>query len=181
MNCRRVVNLMSAYVDGELTGEEMLAIRRHLSECEECAEELESMRMMKMAVTRLRSVTPREDFAASILKQLSVVEVSPYQKFLNSLISFVHKKLSPVAAAVAASGVALVILSAGGVETPVPVAQMNETEMASAPIAMQATGVRYGSEYSGNFASIPSSEPLRVADDDSFGSTTLKFANLSTR
>ena len=61
MNCRRVVNLLSAYVDAELTGAEMFAIRRHMSDCSECAEEYESVRLVKHAVSRLSAVAPRGD------------------------------------------------------------------------------------------------------------------------
>ena len=114
MNCRRVVSLMSAYVDAELTGTEMLAIRRHISGCAECAEEYESVRFVKHTVSRLSVVAPRKDFAASILKKLDIVEIPPYQRAINSLAGFMHRKLSPVAAAVAAFGVAMVIFGAGG-------------------------------------------------------------------
>lgn len=116
MNCRRVVNLMCAYIDAELTGTEMLAIRRHISECDECAEEYESMRVVKHAVSRLASIAPRKDFASSILKTLDKVEIPPYQRAINSIAGFVHRKLSPVAATVAAFGVAMVILGAGGAD-----------------------------------------------------------------
>lgn len=120
MNCRHVTNLMSAYVDGELTGTEMLTIRRHISDCPDCADEWEATRIIKQAVSGLGAVTPRKDFAVSILRRLDEVEVPTYQRWANTALAFLHRKLSPVAAALAASGVALVILTAGGMDsTPV--------------------------------------------------------------
>ena len=43
MNCNRTKKLMSAYIDNELTGMEMLAIRRHTSVCKECELEFRSI------------------------------------------------------------------------------------------------------------------------------------------
>ena len=111
---------MSAYVDGELTGAEMLEIRRHLSQCRECAEEYEATRFTKMAVASLRTVAPRRDFSEQILSRLDEISVPRYQRMINLMSDFFHKKFSPVAAAVAASGLALVILSASGLENVGP-------------------------------------------------------------
>ena len=108
--------MISAYVDGELTGTEMLEIRRHMSECPQCEHEHESIRAMKHAVSLLRTVPPRQDFAHSIIRRLDEVRIPGYQRFFNSIAVSVHKKLSPVAAALAASGLALVVLSSGGIE-----------------------------------------------------------------
>ena len=36
MNCRCAQNLLSAYVDGELAGVEMLRLREHLGVCPAC-------------------------------------------------------------------------------------------------------------------------------------------------
>jgi anti-sigma factor RsiW len=116
MNCNRVTNLMSAYVDGELTGAEMLAIRRHIHGCEECSDEYESTRVMKQAVAGLRNVAPRKDFAQAILARIEEVQVPPHQRVLNKLARFLHGRLSPVAAALVASGFAIVMLTAGGID-----------------------------------------------------------------
>lgn len=47
MNCRRVESQLSAFLDGELPGSEMLEIRRHLGRCSACAAEAESLRALK--------------------------------------------------------------------------------------------------------------------------------------
>ena len=36
MNCGRVSNQLSAYIDRELTGAEMLSVRGHLGDCDSC-------------------------------------------------------------------------------------------------------------------------------------------------
>jgi anti-sigma factor RsiW len=126
---------MSAYVDGELTGADMLGIRRHLSECDDCAQEHESTRSVKQAMSRLRTVAPRKDFAESILAKLEVAEMSPYQRFANVAARFVHGKLSPAAAAIAASGVALMLLTAGGIDRITPQAGLSLASTSSQDVS----------------------------------------------
>lgn len=173
MNCHRVTNLISAYVDGELTGVEMLEIRRHLSDCADCAQEYEEIRAMKFAVARLGSVEPREDFAASIMLKLDDVYVSPYHKIFNSVVKALQDKLSPVTAALAASGLALVLLSAGGVENMSPV---ENSAVASLPYDVQVQSI----SVPGSPVEIPSSAPLKVSSTtSSMGSTTIELASLS--
>ncbi len=159
MNCRKVTNLMSAYVDGELTGFEMLEIRRHLSECPDCSLEHDSMRAMKQAVARLRTVAPREDFATAILSRLDEVEIPSYQRLINSVASFAHRKLSPVAAALAASGIALVVLSAGGVDNVTP----QSSVASNSPFGGRIEQVANIPEVPGGWMAV-SSGPLEVAD-----------------
>ena len=176
MNCRRVVNLSSAYVDGELTGAEMLAIRRHLSDCAECAEEYASVRLTKQAVARLATAVPRKDFAASILKKLDEVEISPYERFAASALRFMHHKLSPVAAALAASGVALVMLTAGGIDRGLPEAGQ---QMAAASYESRLQDVAFLRELHGRPAVPGSEKPLVVASETPEVGPELHFASFT--
>lgn len=167
---------MSAYVDGELTGVEMLEIRRHLSQCPECAEEHAEVLFTKQTVARLGTVAPRKDFAAAIIAKLDEADVPRYERLLNSLRHFAHERLSPVAAAVVASGVALVIMSAVGIDSP-PV-RVTDTAM-TAPYAAKTLGV---GGYTGP-VHIPSEEPLVVAASDvsGFGGDRIELAGFSHR
>ncbi|MDH7601990.1 MAG: zf-HC2 domain-containing protein [Armatimonadota bacterium] len=113
MNCRKVTNLVSAYIDGELTGAEMLAIRRHLSECAECAKEYESLRSLKQAMARLRTAVPRKDLAAVVIAKIEEQHSARSRKFGIWMSKLAGVKLSPVTAALAVFGAALVLLTAG--------------------------------------------------------------------
>lgn len=62
MNCRRVSNRLSAYLDAEMTGEEMLAIRRHLDECPSCRAEHQSLRDTKHLLSSLALRAPASGF-----------------------------------------------------------------------------------------------------------------------
>lgn len=50
MTCRNVETKLSAFVDSELTGREMFAVRSHLAECESCRVELEALRTVRSLV-----------------------------------------------------------------------------------------------------------------------------------
>ena len=53
MNCKMASQKLGAYLDGELSGAEMLALRGHLRDCGACAEEAESLRSLKSALFSL--------------------------------------------------------------------------------------------------------------------------------
>ncbi len=177
MNCRRVINLLSAYIDGELAGMEMLEIRRHLSECEECREEYDSILATKHALSQLSNVAPREDFLATVLARLDEVEITPLQRFKNAIVRHFAGRLSPVAAALAVSALALVILSSGRMEYPVPEGNNNNIVVASVPFVQQATNIQIpempGSQFTSN-------KPLIVVTNDIPGyANTLSLASFN--
>lgn len=70
MNCRKVNSLLSAYIDGELTGVEQMQVRQHLRLCACCHEEHESLLMTKRLLAGLRTKAPRCDLEQIILRRL---------------------------------------------------------------------------------------------------------------
>lgn len=58
MNCGKVQNLLSCYIDRELPGIEMLAIQRHLDECTECRREYQTLLQVKRLVSAMPVVPP---------------------------------------------------------------------------------------------------------------------------
>lgn len=67
MNCRRVSNLLSAYMDAELAGAEMLEIRAHLDRCPTCQREYESLLQTKRLLGSLALRMPRVEFEAALV------------------------------------------------------------------------------------------------------------------
>ncbi len=161
MNCRRVVNLISAYVDGELTGAEMLDIRSHLRECPDCAEEYESIRATKLMVARLNTMVPRDDLAVSIMHRLNQISAPPHQRALSRMSGYFARKLSPVVAALAVSGVAFAFLAVGGQNR---LASNNEV-VASAPISLHAQEVSLVPEMPESAVLYSNARPLVVANE----------------
>lgn len=104
MNCRRVSSLMSAYIDGELTGDEMLEIRRHMHDCGSCMLQYESLRQMKQMLFRLPYAVPRAGFLDEMVARLDTIETPYYQRLYHRIWSYGRAHVTPVAAGCAALG-----------------------------------------------------------------------------
>lgn len=63
MNCKSVQNRLSAYIDRELTGTEMLSVRAHLSVCEMCRIEEDGLRRLKQVLLASPAPEPPADLA----------------------------------------------------------------------------------------------------------------------
>jgi hypothetical protein len=108
MNCRKVQNLMSAYVDSELSGMEMLALRQHLSGCSDCSLEYEGIRGTKRALGGMRPVQPSDALAQRICMRLDLVAPPPREKPLAALRK--HFTIFPVRFRFAAVGMGVFAL-----------------------------------------------------------------------
>jgi len=68
MNCRYVESRLSSYVDEELTGFEMMLVRRHLARCESCERERQNILSTKRLLSSLQCVATCEDFESRLMK-----------------------------------------------------------------------------------------------------------------
>lgn len=64
MNCRRVCGLLSAYLDSELTREEMAGVREHLGECPACRLEYQALADTKQLLSSLAHRASRAEIEA---------------------------------------------------------------------------------------------------------------------
>lgn len=71
MGCIFSKSTISAYVDGELTGVEMLRVRAHLRECAQCAQAAEEMKSVKQALISLRTVPPPAGLADRLCEAIA--------------------------------------------------------------------------------------------------------------
>ncbi|MBL8086562.1 MAG: zf-HC2 domain-containing protein [Chthonomonas sp.] len=79
MNCAKFQALMSAYVDGELGGKEMLAVRAHIERCPACAAELSATREVKQALSSMGSVEVPEGFEDRLVNVVMSKQRGPLQ------------------------------------------------------------------------------------------------------
>ena len=84
MNCRRVNSLLSAYLDAELTGEEMLAVRSHLGYCPDCQMEHEALLQTKRLLTSLAMRTPRAELESLLVMEIERESRRPFRRWLPS-------------------------------------------------------------------------------------------------
>lgn len=70
MVCGRVRNLLSAYLDLELTGAEMLAVREHLGKCSPCRTERDDLAQIRQLLGGLSAAEPRTGSCERALRAL---------------------------------------------------------------------------------------------------------------
>lgn len=70
MNCDGVSNLLSAYLDGELTPGELLRVEEHLRRCHACADEVDSLRQTVALVASLEEVEVPASFHMQLHQRL---------------------------------------------------------------------------------------------------------------
>ncbi|HHW13959.1 MAG TPA: hypothetical protein GXX28_03375 [Firmicutes bacterium] len=112
MNCERVRNLISAYLDQELRPEEARLIRAHLVTCDACNRELEAETALKEALGGLASCEAPEDFLPTLLARLDC-ERRPSQSWFPACI-FRYAAMGAAAAVLALAVVPLVRQRWGG-------------------------------------------------------------------
>jgi anti-sigma factor RsiW len=74
VNCRNVLHLLSAYMDGELRGVEHRLVHQHLSNCMECEAEYQDLLRTKRLLGRMALQQPRLELPDLILNQVEEEE-----------------------------------------------------------------------------------------------------------
>ena len=80
----RVRTLLSSYIDGEVSASEARRVAAHLSGCDECVAELESLRATTMLLGRLPSLDAPRSYA---LTAADVQDLSRQRGFMPSIAS----------------------------------------------------------------------------------------------
>ncbi|HEY0868666.1 MAG TPA: zf-HC2 domain-containing protein, partial [Fimbriimonas sp.] len=123
MTCRNIQPLLSAYLDRELGGDEMLDIRSHLRDCEECRFELENLVNLKRLLTGLEAPETPAGFEERLLA--TVIQDRPVACFLPR---------RRVGAALAFAGVAACSMAA----TLIVMASLDRAPVAAPPVGNSA-------------------------------------------
>ena len=77
MNCNKVINLLSAFMDGELLGYEHRLIHQHLQRCGDCRTEYDELLHMKRLLAAMRLRDPGQRLAASIVQRVAMGSTDP--------------------------------------------------------------------------------------------------------
>jgi len=101
VSCKAIRNKLSAYLDGELAGFEMLDIRSHLHRCGDCEKEYEELRRLKRLISSMPEGDPGEDFAQKLKDRVfrpSHLKPGPVPVAMISGLAFVAALLVSLAA-----------------------------------------------------------------------------------
>lgn len=78
MNCLRALNLLSAYIDRELSPDDQRQMSRHLAVCPSCRAEWQSLMEVKEALSAMPSLDLPVGFWAELDSKLAAAEREPF-------------------------------------------------------------------------------------------------------
>jgi len=131
MDCAAILDLLSEYIDGTLDVQTRTAVEKHIAVCENCKQELASLRAIVDELRALEPVKPPADFLEKIHKRLETR--SGFNKILRKLFVPFHIKI-PLELAAAATVTILVVL----------VLNIQQTEIQMMKIPAASTSQRMG-------------------------------------
>lgn len=71
VSCQQVKSVLSAYMDHELGHNEILAVSRHLSECNGCNAEFEKMKSLSALIKSKCNIPSEENIYANVMSRLA--------------------------------------------------------------------------------------------------------------
>ncbi|HJT69571.1 MAG TPA: zf-HC2 domain-containing protein [Terriglobales bacterium] len=86
MTCTQSKSMLSAYLDGALTGKEMYSLDRHLRECAACHREYESLRRTQSLVAGMRPVRVPSDLSLKLRLAISHEVARSRSSYLRTLL-----------------------------------------------------------------------------------------------
>ena len=87
MNCKDLKELLSAYVDGELSRTQREFIEEHLAVCADCKATLEGYRVVNQKLTSLREVPAMPDRKGAIMSRIKDMSNRPGRRWLRPALA----------------------------------------------------------------------------------------------
>src|SRR5579862_8446561 len=87
MNCKNVQSMLSAYIDDELGGQEMLVVREHVVMCHACADELQAVEGVKRLLSNSPIPEPSAGFENRLVKSVLAATKTPAEQRRLSLLA----------------------------------------------------------------------------------------------
>jgi len=84
MNCKAAQELLSAYIDDELSNTDMTRVRRHLSDCECCQREETELRLLKDLLVGQPMIEPPQGFEDRLCEAIFSPKPSPTAQWIGS-------------------------------------------------------------------------------------------------
>ncbi|MDW8291006.1 MAG: zf-HC2 domain-containing protein [Armatimonadota bacterium] len=104
MNCGKVQNMLSCYIDRELPGVDMLHIQRHLDACPECRREYQTLLVVKRLLSEMPVVSPPDSLEERLVEKVLRTPV-PARSWMFPVLP--RSLLRPLAVAAALGAIVL--------------------------------------------------------------------------
>jgi len=101
LQCLRAKRMFSPYLDGALTGTQMLALQDHLSNCEACNQEYQALRRTQQLLANLKRPKAPEDLGLRLRVAISREAArarSPYEGLLVRMENAIRAHMVPATA-----------------------------------------------------------------------------------
>ena len=86
MTCVQVQSMLSAYLDGAVTGKQMLSLGRHMEDCGSCEHEYHSLRRTQQLLTNIGRAKAPEDLSLKLRLAISREVARARQPFFGHLL-----------------------------------------------------------------------------------------------
>jgi hypothetical protein len=93
VTCTQSKSMLSAYLDGAVTGKQMQAVDRHLRECSTCESEYQSLRRTQLALARLGPARVPEDLSLKLRLAISHAAARRRSPKFDNLILHIQNAL----------------------------------------------------------------------------------------
>ncbi|MBD3183693.1 hypothetical protein GF312_15495 [Candidatus Poribacteria bacterium] len=88
MKCEKIKSLLSAYIDGETSVKDSRIIKKHISRCYECSEELRLMQEVSDFLGNWKDVQTSDDFCEVLLAKAENISLQPHRRITNAVRPF---------------------------------------------------------------------------------------------
>lgn len=85
MDCEKIKTQLSTYIDGELTEEESLFIREHISVCADCSQEEDSLRKTSDVLGFWENVPAPDGFCEALLAKAEGISRQPRRNLIHAV------------------------------------------------------------------------------------------------
>ena len=82
MNCEQMTDLLSAFLDGELTTQEEKQVREHLEQCPECRALYEQLQTLHTSFSDLEEIPAPENFAQGVMSRIKAEQTPAKPKVI---------------------------------------------------------------------------------------------------
>ncbi|MBF0563678.1 MAG: zf-HC2 domain-containing protein [Nitrospirae bacterium] len=110
MKCQFAKESLNDYVDGLLKGEEAHAIEEHLATCAQCAEDVESMKLVIGKLRKLRKVNAPGGFVERLIIRTKATPESTARGWFKALAALPFNTRIPIGVAGAVASIAIAIV-----------------------------------------------------------------------
>lgn len=142
MTCAHAKSMLSAYVDGAITGKQMYALDLHLNHCVGCKEEYETLGRMQSAMAKMRCAKVPEDLSLNIRLAISREAARKRQPLWGTLVLRVENSMRafmvPATAGIVATMIVFSLLM--GFITPVRASNNDVPLLIATDPELQSTG-----------------------------------------